>query len=172
MMLHPTKVTIMILAYALCCKNQRHEIVIKTLLLFAAILHVGCVHQSISEIDDSNVLPPATTVDLDILQRADAILTDASVWNRHDTRDCAKSDTTWSLYCALFRASMETTGKYNHRSAAMQETRKTVEELTPGKEFAHRLRDYNNLPTTSFADIKQVLTLTIGKIKNKIWSQK
>ena len=43
--------------------------------------------------------------------------------------------------------------------------RRVIEELNPGRRFEHRLMDYNNLPTTSFADIKRVLQL--GKLEGR-----
>ena len=50
---------------------------------------------------------PVTKEDLRILERASEILSSAAVWNRHDTRECHPSDTTWSLFCALEKASRE-----------------------------------------------------------------
>jgi hypothetical protein len=39
----------------------------------------------------------------------------------------------------------------------MQEVRFVVEDVTSGREFEHRLMDYNNLPETSFDDIKRII---------------
>src|SRR5262245_1248185 len=100
---------------------------------------------------------PVTTQDLRILDRADSILSDPAKWNRHDNRICTPADTTWSLFCALQRASVEVLGEYDHRRAALQEVRFAIEAAAPGKQFEHRLRDYNNLSTTRFEDIKGVL---------------
>jgi hypothetical protein len=52
---------------------------------------------------------------------------------------------------------VEVLGGYDHRRAALQEVRFAIEAAAPGKQFEHRLRDYNNLPTTRFEDIKRVL---------------
>lgn len=119
-------------------------------------------------IDDSEAMPTPTFIDIQILNRANEILSDASKWNRHDTRHCKPSDTSWSLFCALHQASVDITGTYEHRRAALQETRKAVERATSGQEFEHRLRDYNNLETTTFADIKQILASTISKVSREI----
>ena len=100
---------------------------------------------------------PLTTQDLRILDRAEAILSDSAKWNRQDDRICTPADTTWSLFCALQRASVEVLGAYDHRRAALQEVRFAIEAAAPGKQFEHRLRDYNNLSTTRFEDIKRVL---------------
>jgi hypothetical protein len=100
---------------------------------------------------------PVTTQDLSILDRADAILSDPARWNRQDDRICKPEDTTWSLFCALQRASVEVLGSYDHRRAALQEVRFAIEAAAPDQVFEHRLRDYNNLPTTRFEDVKVVL---------------
>ena len=55
-----------------------------------------------------------------------------------------------------------------HRSAAMQEVRWVVEDRTRGVDLAHRLMDYNNLPTTTFADIKGVLADAIQRLRGKL----
>src|SRR5215208_2078412 len=89
---------------------------------------------------------PVTKDDLLILKRAREILSDETKWNRKDDRNCKPEAKAWSLFCALEKASIEVLGKYDHRRAALQEVRFAVEEVTKGKEFEHRLMDYNNLP--------------------------
>ena len=54
-------------------------------------------------------------------------------------------------------ATVEVTGKTNHRGASLQETRFVVEEITVGRNYEHRLMNYNNDPTTTFNDIQEVL---------------
>jgi len=61
-----------------------------------------------------------TDEDLRILQRADKILASAAAWNRHDTRVCNPTDRTWSLLCALDKASLEVLEEYRHREVAVQ----------------------------------------------------
>ena len=100
---------------------------------------------------------PVTDEDLRILQRADKILLSPAVWNRHDTRICRPTDKTRSLFCALEKASLDVLGEYRHREVALQEVRFAVEDVTKGIEFEHRLMDYNNLASTKFEDIKQVI---------------
>src|ERR1700730_1856372 len=56
-----------------------------------------------------------TEEDLQILKRADQILSSPAVWNRHDTRVCKPVDKTWSLFCAMERASLDVLGEYRHR---------------------------------------------------------
>ena len=109
-----------------------------------------------------------TKEDLLILKRASEILSDATRWNRKDTRICNAEDTVWSLFCALQKASIEILGEYDHRRAALQEVRFVVEDETKGKKFEHRLRDYNNLPSTQFEDIKRVLKLAAERIASRV----
>ena len=111
---------------------------------------------------------PATADDLRILERADEILTDATKWDRADDRVCNDTDTTWSLFCAVKQASEEVLGMYRHEDkmgqAATREVRRVIEELNPGRTFKHRLMDYNNLPSTTFEDMKKVLHLARQRV--------
>ena len=115
---------------------------------------------------------PVTDEDLRILQRADKILASAAAWNRHDTRVCNPADRTWSLLCALDKASLEVLGEYRHREVALQEVRFAVEDATKGIEFRHRLTDYNNLPSTMFEDIKHVLNVARDRVAARLAAQK
>lgn len=109
---------------------------------------------------------PAADVDAQILIRATEILINEQVWDRHDDRVCDDEDTTWSLFCALKRASNELTGVYEHRRVALQEVRFAIEEASEGEEFAHRLRDFNN--TRSFEEVKQVLAVALARVETRL----
>ncbi|HEX9941159.1 MAG TPA: hypothetical protein VGG03_04025 [Thermoanaerobaculia bacterium] len=111
---------------------------------------------------------PVTEEDLRILLRADEILADASKWDRQDDRVCHPDDTTWSLFCALQKASIEVLGEYQHRRVAIQEVRFVVEEATQGMELEHRLRDFNNLPSTRFEDVKRVLAEAAARVRKRL----
>jgi hypothetical protein len=114
--------------------------------------------------DDPDAAPPVTAIDITVLRRASELLADESRWNRHDDRQCPPHAQIWSLYCAIHDAQIAVTGVFAHRSAAMQEVRHTVEQATVGIELQHRMMDYNNLPTTTFRDIKAILKTTIDRI--------
>jgi len=114
---------------------------------------------------------PVTSEDLRILQRANQILASSMVWNRHDTRICNPTDKTWSLFCALEKASLEVLGEYRHRDVALQEVRFAVEDATKGQEFEHRLMDYNNLPSTRFEDIKRILKVATDRVSGRLAAQ-
>jgi len=115
---------------------------------------------------------PVTAEDLRILQRADAILSSAAVWNRHDTRVCKPTDKSWSLFCAMEKASLDVLGEYRHREVALQEVRFAVEDATRGIEFEHRMMDYNNLPTTRFEDVNKILATATRRVADRLASQR
>jgi hypothetical protein len=115
---------------------------------------------------------PVTAEDLRILQRADQILSSPAVWNRRDTRTCKPADRTWSLFCALEKASLDVLGEYRHREVALQEVRFAIVDATNGRRFEHRLMDYNNLPSTSFDDIKRVVKVATDRVNARLTSRR
>ena len=121
--------------------------------IFAAILISAVVlpmrwlaAQATGSVDDNpDARPPVTKSDVRIVQRAREILNAQSNWNRADTRVCPAEAKTFSLYCALEKATREVAGKFEHRGAAMQEARFVIDEIAPNrKNYQHRLRDENN----------------------------
>src|SRR6478672_3517363 len=127
--------------------------------LIATIPLVGLAQQTPTSAALEQRDQPVTNDDLRILQRADELLRDESVWNRKDDRECEDDEATGkrSLFCALQKACVDVLGTYDHRRVALQEVRFAVEDATRGQDFEHRLRDFNNLPTTQLADVKRVL---------------
>lgn len=97
--------------------------------------------------------------DLVIIQRADSLLSDTARWNRHDDRDCGDdiANGKYSLFCALYKASVDVAGEYLHRRTVMQAIRFVIGEDFRSRFKNHRLMDFNNNPETSFADVKEVL---------------
>jgi hypothetical protein len=111
---------------------------------------------------------PVDEHDLRILDGAAALLADESHWNRHDTRECEAKAATLSLFCALQKASIDVLGKYDHRRVALQEVRFAIEEVSGGREFEHRLMDFNNLPQTSIGDIRRVLAIARSRVAERL----
>ena len=109
---------------------------------------------------DSDVRPPVTNADLQIIKRAREILDSPAKWNRGDNRECPAEAKTFSLYCALQKATIEVSGKAEHRGAALQEARFVIDEIAADRNYEHRLMNYNNDPTTTFADIQEVFRIT------------
>jgi hypothetical protein len=62
-------------------------------------------------------------------------------------------------------------GSYDHRRAALQEVRFAVEDATRGRDFEHRLRDFNNLPETRLADVKRVLQVAKTRVTARLKSK-
>src|SRR5258708_39800900 len=87
--------------------------------------------------DDSNVRPPVTNVDLQIVQRARTILDSPAKWNRADDRNCPEGAKTYSLYCAMEKATIELSGKAEHRGAALQEVRFVIDEIAANRDYEH-----------------------------------
>jgi hypothetical protein len=113
---------------------------------------------------------PVTADDLRILDRALALLKDDASWNRNDDRECAddRANRKWSLFCALETACTEVLGTYDHRRVALQEVRFAVEDRTRGREFEHRLKDFNNLPETRLEDVRGVLQAARGRVAARL----
>jgi hypothetical protein len=113
---------------------------------------------------------PVTVEDLQILAKAGELLADESVWNRGDDRECQDDEATGrrSLFCALQKACIDVIGRYDHRRVALQEVRFAVVDATRGQQFEHRLRDFNNLPTTRLADIKAVLQVATDRVQSRL----
>jgi hypothetical protein len=137
----------------------------RTLLSFAAlsILTAPIVAQ-----DDSQVRPPVTKGDIEIVKRAREILSSPDKWNRKDTRNCPPNEKTFSLYCALEKATEEVSAHFEHRGAAMQEARFVIDDIAPHRNYEHRLMNYNNDPRTTFADIQKVFVLLETRIADRL----
>lgn len=114
--------------------------------------------------------PPATEVDLAILDMTRQLLSDPNNWHQNDDRQCEDDieNNQWSLFCALKHASIEMMGEYNHHNTAMQTVRFVIDDLIPDHGFAHTLMDYNNTPATKHIDIMDALDQARKRIEGKI----
>ena len=160
---------------------KRRSIVLTLALLTAAAVGLWARQQFAIESRDQ----PATADDLRILRRADALLGDASVWNRQDDRVCDDDEASGkrSLFCALQKADREILGEYQHRNVALQEVRFVIQDATRDRQtemviralrrfgLPHRLMDFNNLPETRFEDVKQVLRVASERIAVRLESK-
>jgi len=148
---------------------------ILTLTVAAILICSAALHsQSASDQDkdDPDARLPVTRTDLWIAQRAGKIVDSPEKWNRSDNRICPSAAKTFSLYCALETASLEIGGAFHHRDAVMQEARFVIDEIAPNRNtYHHRLMDYNNDPTTTFADIQKVLRLLQVRISQQLKQQ-
>jgi hypothetical protein len=115
------------------------------------------------DVDASREIAP-NAVDAAIIRRAAAILSSDAVWNRADTRDCPASATTWSIYCAMEKATIEVTGGFHHRRPALEAVREIVDQRTASRGYHHRLMDYNNDPTTRLSDVQSLFREALERI--------
>lgn len=113
---------------------------------------------------------PVTVDDVRILVRTSELLAQESAWNRSDDRQCQDDEASGrrSLFCALQAASIEVLGRYDHRRVALQEVRFAIEEATAGREFEHRLMEFNNLPETSLSDMQAVLKIARQRVEARL----
>jgi len=106
--------------------------------------------------------------DIQVLDGALKLLQDKSVgWNRNDDRLCICGET-WSLFCALARASIDVTGEYQHRRVAIQEVRFTINDNFPDRWKRHQLQDFNNHEDTRFEDVIWVLQETRNRLLKRL----
>ncbi len=110
------------------------------------------------------------SADFKIIQRADFILSDSSKWNKQDDRKCNDdiANGKYSLFCSLYKASIDIAGEYIHRRPAMQIVRFTLEKYENGRVKEHRLMEWNNHPDTKFDEVKKVLRESIETIKQQL----
>ena len=114
---------------------------------------------------------PVDRQDLMILDNADVRLSGALVWDRADDRKCELQDETFSLYCSLYFGSLDSIGEYQHRRTALQEIRFAIEDATSGREFDHRMMDFNNLSETSFDDVKDTIKTARARVQSRLDQQ-
>lgn len=133
-------------------------------LVWLPVSHVTAAADSLTfDLDPSKTVPPSD-LDREIVKRAAAILSSEAVWDRADDRKCEATDKTWSIYCAMTRATQEVTGGVHHRRPAMEVVRVIVEERTAGRNYNHRLMDYNNDSTTTLADVKSLFAEALKRM--------
>jgi len=155
--------------------GQRHILILAAVLAFAGTVGAQAPSDKTANpyAGDPEAHPAVTKDDVKIVQRARKILSSPSQWNRADTRVCPPEATTFSLYCALEKATGEVSGDFEHRGAAMQEARFVIDQIAPNRsKYEHRLMDYNNDPTTTFADTQKFFTLLEARIARQLKQQK
>lgn len=120
--------------------------------------------------DNRNVDLPFDSVDVQILKRANDILLSESVWSKEDDRKCQDDiySNKYSLFCALYKASIDVVGEYDHRKPALQQVRWIIDNQYKERLAGHRLMDFNNHSNTKFEEIKELLQESILIAKQKI----
>jgi hypothetical protein len=105
------------------------------------------------------------SLDQKIVQEAARLLSTPAVWNRADNRKCPASATTWSIYCAMIKASITVTGGSHHRRPAMETVRAIVDKRTATRDYHHRLMEYNNDPTTTLNDVQSLFSEALAQMQ-------
>lgn len=111
----------------------------------------------------------AGEVDARIVDRALELLADEGAWNAHDERICTDDSEggAFSLFCALYVASVEVAARYLHRRPAMEVTREVVAERAPERIVAHTLRDFNNSGLTTHRELLDVLREARSRLRGR-----
>ena len=110
-------------------------------------------------------------VDLEILNRANQLLSNEGVWAKDHPTACTHA-VKLDLYCALEKASISVQGKYIHRQAALQEVRFAIDDHYKQRWNKHRLIDFNSNKDTHFYDVKRVIELAISAVEKKLQADK
>ena len=125
--------------------------------------------QSVSTPGGSQDKPAVTKADIEIAKRARQILASPSKWSHTGTQDCPGDAKAFSLYCALAKAATEINGTFDDGGAAIREARHVIDETAPNrKSYSARLVDFNNDPTTTFADIQKLLQLVEERLAKRV----
>src|SRR5262249_54645578 len=109
-------------------------------------------------------------VDRSILQHARELLADEQHWDRSDSRTCKRSTSRVTLYCALYQASYQVTGTFRSRRPSLQIVRKIIEERWPKRNYEHRLAGFNADQQVTFADLQELLKISLSEIDARIAS--
>jgi hypothetical protein len=136
-----------------------------------AVAHVALSSTLSFELDASREIRPEA-LDRRIVERASAILSSPSAWNRKDNRNCPAAASTWSIYCALQQATIEITGAANHRRPALEVVRTIVDERSAGRNYHHRLMDYNNDTSTRLEDVQSLFREALSGMADTKWLEK
>jgi hypothetical protein len=120
--------------------------------------------------DNGNRDLPFDSIDVLILNRADDILSSESIWSKEDDRKCLDDidSNHYSLFCALYKASLDIAGEYDHRKPGLQQVRWIIDDLYKDRLAGHRLMDFNNHEKTSFEEVKGLLEQSILIVEQKI----
>jgi len=138
---------------------------IKKILLWVLITFVALALAFIGYVYWINRPLPQNEYDVVILEKTIELLQSEADWSKTGDRSCESDGPKLNLYCALRQASIEVTGEFKHRAAALQAVRHAIEQQNPGVEYAHRLMDYNNDPGTSYSDLQEVLQISLASLE-------
>lgn len=108
---------------------------------------------------------PQNEHDVPIIERTIELLSSQDNWSNQDTRECSADQTQLTLYCALWQASHDVSGGFEHRAAALQQVRYAIDRSKPDTEYAHRLMDFNNDPEVTLDDLHAMLNEALENLR-------
>lgn len=114
---------------------------------------------------------PVSDVDLAIIAKAKQVLESQDQRNINGDRNCDDdlASNQFSVFCALYVASIEIDGVYRHRRPAMQAARDILWDRFPG-DYAHMLRDINNNDSISDEELIMSLEKAYTALQNEMGS--
>lgn len=96
-------------------------------------------------------------IEVKIIENTIKLLNSNDVWNKNDNRICDDSNTN-SLFCAIYKSSIEIDGEYRHLRPAVKFIRDAIQERYP-KKYDHVLVDFNNAEEITLKDLHEILKL-------------
>jgi len=117
-------------------------------------------------LDDRN--RPVDQKDLEIVEKAGRLLSQRKHWDHEESPSCMPVNRRFGLGCALRFASELVLGEYQHRRTALQEIRFAILEVSGRSEYKHKILEFNNAPTTDYADVQEVLSIALGRVAERL----
>ena len=116
----------------------------------------------------SMAVPSASGAELELVRRAQNLLSTAARWNHRDDGTCPPRASSLSIYCALERAARRPGIDADAVHAAQQEARLVVWDIVVSKEYGHPLTDYNNDATTTYADVQRLFRWLETRVQKRL----
>ncbi|MBT8262395.1 MAG: hypothetical protein KJO05_06205 [Bacteroidia bacterium] len=141
--------------------------------LLVALYKASNKYQNLGEqLENSEHYLVFDAADLEILQRVDGLLSTPSKWNKNDDGECDddSANNSYSLYCALVKASEEVVGSYEDEPnrPAIRMVRFTLNKYQDRRVIGNTVEDWNNHPDTTFEELKKVLEESIEEVKKQL----
>lgn len=96
-------------------------------------------------------------VEIKIIENVRKLIDSEKKWNKKDNRICGNNNS-YSLFCALYKSSIDIDGAYRHLRPAIKFVREAIQKKYP-KKYAHVLVDFNNAEEITLKELYKVLEL-------------
>lgn len=96
-------------------------------------------------------------IEIGIIENTVKLLNSNKVWNKNDNRICGQNNS-YSLFCALYKSSIDIDGEYRHLRPAVKFVREAIQKKYP-KKYDHVLVDFNNAEEITLKELHEVLKL-------------